>query len=346
MDKDVLVSPKGSEDFFFDRMNELPRLTKRHTIMTRSLVLHHIVPALSLSLFVAGCASFSGTAPRTVVSQSYDLPGTLDANAVIRAVERAFVRTLAKPPRIIEGSVPSPLPAMPAPFTVEDRQVHLDRLGMVSLPEVICPESMAVVQALVADMSESSGPHSYTGCIQLYAGGYRVSVVDSRLVVGSSEAGGGATASGPRSEHGRLTRIAQALREEVLEARLVADTRAQEAATPVWRIDATSFTDHESSTRARIASFGSPPERSAAIHEADREDAVSTLPLVCLAPRHESAPVRAARGEGRVITVLSRGSIVAVAEPVDAAYFRVETEGGTVGWVNHADVRRLTCPIG
>lgn len=316
-------------------------------MMTRTLVLRHIVLALSMSLFVTGCASFSGTAPRAVASQSYDLPGTLEANAVIRAVERAFVRTLAKPPRIIEGSVSSPLPAMPAPFTVKDRQVHLDRLGMVNIPEVVCPESMAIVQVLVGEMSESSGPHSYTGCIQLYAGGYRVSVVDSRLVVGSPDVVGGAPASGPKSGPDHLALIAQALREEISEARLVADSRAQESTTPVWRTDAKSSTDHESSTGARIASLASPPERSAATHVAYREeDAVSTLPLVCLAPRHESAPVRAARGEGWVITMLDRGSIMAVAEPVDAAYFRVETEDGTPGWVNRADVRRLPCPIG
>lgn len=316
-------------------------------MMTRSLVLRHVVLALSMSLFVTGCASFSGTAPHTVVSQSYDLPGTLDANAVIRAVEHTFTETLSRPPRIVEGSVPSPLPAMPAPFTVKDRHVHLERLGTVSIPEVVCPESMAIVQALVADMSESSGPHSYTGCIQLYAGGYRVSVIDSRMIIGSPEALGGATAAEPKTGLDPLARIAEELLKQIPEARLVADSRAQESTMPMWRMDAKGSTDRESLTVERQESLASPSGRPAALRAGHREeDAVSTLPLVCLSPKYESASVRAARGEGLVITTLDRDSIMAVVEPVDATYFRVKTENGTAGWVKRADVRRLPCPIG
>ncbi len=313
----------------------------------RLLLFSHVPLALSVSLFVTGCASLSGTTPRAVVSQSYDLPGTLDANAVIRAVERSFARTFSRPPRIVEGSVPSPLPAMPAPFRVEERLVHVDRLGMVRIPEVICPESMAVVQALVADRSESSGPHSLTGCIQLYAGGYRVSLVASDMVVDRRDAIVGLMDSEPPSEAGLLSRVAHALREEIPAVRPVSDSRAPASTTPVGLADAKNSTDGESSPGERSASLAAPPERSETTHATYREEgAVSTLPLVCLAPKHESAPVTAARGEGGIITTLKRGSVIVAPEPVDAAYFRVETENGTVGWVSGAEVKRLTCPIG
>lgn len=285
-------------------------------MMTRSLILSPVMLAFSASLLATGCASLSGTTPRAVVSQSYDLPGTLDANVVIRAVERAFTRTLLKPPRIVEGSVPSPLPATPAQFRIEERLVHLDRLGMVSIPEIVCPESMAIVQSFVTERSESSGPRSLTGCVQLYAGGYHVSLVDSLM-------------GGDRHEETTLlSRLAQALRDEVSETRLAADFHAQESATP----------------RAFLASQ---PDRSVTPHaEYREEDVVSTLPLVCLAPRGEMAPVRATRGEGHVVTVLDSGAIMTVAEPVDPDYFLVETEDGMAGWLNSADVRRLPCPIG
>ncbi len=315
-------------------------------MITRPYLGHCFSLILFCGLFTTGCVSISETAS-PVRFQSYDLPGTLESNAVIRTVERAFARTLSTPPRIIEGSVPSLLPAMPAHFTVEDRRVELERLGMVSIPEVVCPESLAIVQALVADMSESSGPHRYIGCIQVYAGGYRVSVVDSRMVVHGSDTVRGALEPEPKSGHDLLTRIAQALREQISEARLVADSHAQESAMPVWRTDAKSSTDYESSTGVQVASLASPPERSAATHAGYQErNVVSTLPLVCLAPRHESASVRTDPGGGVVVMVLDSGSMTAVAEPVDAAYFRVETEDGMVGWVNNSDVRRLPCPIG
>ncbi|MDF0644768.1 MAG: hypothetical protein P0111_12095 [Nitrospira sp.] len=309
--------------------------------MTRSLVFLHVVFALFMTLFVTGCASTPGTTPRAVLSQSYDLPATLEANAVIRAVERAFARTLAKSPRIAEGSVPSPLPAKPAPFTIENRQVRLDRLGVVNVPQVNCPESMAVVHALATEAGGSSGLGKYTACIQLYAEGYRIALIAAGMglerhdrydgVVGPME-------SEPKSGAALLLRLAQALREQISEVRPVDEPRASES---------TGRADRKPATGEQVASLALPVERSAATSSVHREeDAVSTLPLVCLAPRHEAAPVRSARGDGHVITMFDAGSVMAVAEPVDAAYFRVETEAGLAGWVNHADVRRLPCPVG
>jgi hypothetical protein len=299
-------------------------------MMLRLLSLSHVVLALAMSLFITGCASIQEVRPHPVVSQSYDLPGTLEANAVIRAVEQAFVRTLAMQPRILEGGVPSPLPARPAHFKVENRLVYLDRLGMISIPEVICPESMAIVRASAAGLSETSGPHSYVGCIQAYAGAYRIHIIDSVLtVLEHHNSLTGSVGTEPESHQDPLSRLVRALLEQVSDARLVTEFLPAETVIPVSQVAIRSSTDQKTVIGKRVA-----------------QDAVSTLPLVCLGPRYESAPVRAARGEGHVITMLDRGSIKAVAEPVDPSYFLVELDEGMAGWVNGSDVRRLPCPIG
>jgi hypothetical protein len=44
--------------------------------------------------------------------------------------------------------------------------------------------------------------------------------------------------------------------------------------------------------------------------------------------------------------MLEQGSLMAVVEPVDDAYFHVKTTEGLAGWINRSDVRRLPCPIG
>ncbi len=296
--------------------------TKMATRMTRSVVFRHVLCALIMSLFFTGCGSISGTHSRTIVSQSYDLPSTLEANAVIRAVERAFARNLAMPPRIVEGSVSTPLPPVPARFRVENRQMYLDRLGLVSAPRVNCPESMAVVHAFVVEAGGSSSLQSYTACIQLYAGGYRVSLVAGRMVLEGLGDVAGPTDLEQKS--GPLSRIAQALRDQFSEMQLVPDSQVPES------VD--------------VASLAPSAEQSDVIHSA--RDAVSTFPLVCLVPSRESASVKSARGDGHVIKILDARSIMAVPEPIDPAYYRVNTEDGMAGWVNRSDVRRLPCPIG
>lgn len=306
------------------------------------------VVVLSLSLFVTGCASFSGTTPRAVVFQSYDLPSTLEANAVIRAVERAFARTLSKPPRIVEGSVPSALPVMPAPFTVEERRVHLERLGVVTIHEVGCPGSLASVHAWVADRSESSTPHRYTGCIQLYAGAYRVQLIDSRLVLKRGHDHFGSEEIRLKSHPNLLPRLAQAFLEQLTEAREVTDSDTVE-----------SFpSDRQAYERASIHSYRSDGERVPSFSASSEKPAenllpngmgqevITTSPLVCLAPRYEAAAVKTQHGGGKVIHILEQGSVMAVAEPLDAAYFRVKTTEGLAGWVKSSEVRRLLCPIG
>ncbi len=318
-------------------------------MITRPLPAHWISLTLILSaLLTSGCVFIPATVGSPVEFQSYDLPDRLDPNTVIRAVELAFVQTLATTPRIIEGSVLSPLPTRPNPFTVEDRRVHLERLGMVTIREVGCPGNLAIMHAWVTDHSESQGLRRYTACIQLYAGAYRVQFIVSRMVSKSSDGLTGAAETGLKSLPSLLPRVAQAFIAHIKMAREVTNTLATESFPSDWQADEQASVAPPPSVGERVPSAVPLSETSGGTSVARRsdQDVVTTSPLVCLAPRYEAAAVRTLHGRGTVIKVLEQGSLMAVDESVDAAYFRVMTTEGLAGWVNRSDVRRLPCPIG
>ena len=318
-------------------------------MITRTVPAHWFSLALILSaLLASGCAVIPVTERSAVEFRSYDLPDRLDFNTVIRAVELAFVQTLATTPRIIEGSVLSPLPARPTHFTVEDRRVHLERLGLVTIREVGCPGSLAIMHAWVADHSESQGIRRYTACIQLYAGAYRVHLIDSRLVSKSSDSLTGLAETGLKPLPSLLPRVAQAFVAHIKVAREVTHSLMTESFPSDWKADDEASIAPSPSIGNRVPSTVPLPEISggSTVGRRSDQDGVATSPLVCLAPRHEAAAVRTQHGRGIVIQVLEQGSLVAVDESVDAAYFRVMTTEGLAGWVNRSDVRRLPCPIG
>jgi hypothetical protein len=280
--------------------------------------------------------------------QSYDLPDNLDVNTVVHAVELAFTQTLETRPWIVEGSVLSPLPARPASFTVAERRVHFERLGVAIIHEVECPGSLASVQAWVADRAGSLAPHRYTGCIQLYAGAYRVHLIDSKLVLKSSRGVTGSAGSMVQLGPNLLPRVAKAFLEHVTEAREVTD-----AQTPVSFPSDQQF--HEKAPLGLYVSIGEQVTPVSAVPDISAgssfmpergQDLLAASPLVCLAPRNESAAVRTQQGAGQVVKVLRQGSMLVVDESVDAAYFPVKTTEGLAGWVSRFDVRRLPCPIG
>jgi hypothetical protein len=280
--------------------------------------------------------------------QSYDLPDSLDVNTVIHAVELAFTQTLPATPWLVEGSVLSPLPAKPAPFTVGERRVHFERLGVATIPEVECPGSLASVHAWVADRSESLAPHRYTGCIQLYAGAYRVYLIDSRLDLKSSHGFTGSAESMLKSHPNLLLRLGDAFLEQVTEAREVTDSQTLESFPSGPQAHEKASLGPYSSIREQVPSAPAVPEKSAggSFIPERVQDVVTSSPLVCLAPRHETAAVRTQHGAGQVVQVLVKGSMMVVPESVDAAYFPVKTTEGLSGWINRSDVRRLPCPIG
>ena len=316
-------------------------------MITRPLPGHWFSLALFYGLLTTGCISVPVAGGSPVAFKSYDFPDRLDPNRVIQAVELAFVQALETMPRITEGSVLSPLPVSPAPFTVEDRRVHLERLGVVTIHEVECPGNLAIMHAWVADRSEPQGLQRYTGCIQLYAGAYRVHLIGSPLIPKSSHDLSGPAETTPKSHPNLLPRLAQAFLEQVTEAREV--TNSHPESFPADRpTHGKASIDTYSSAGERRSSLSALSEKSTGSSSAlgRDQDVVTTAPLVCLAPRHETAAVKAEHGGGQVIQVFGQGSLMVVDESVDVAYFRLETTEGLVGWVNSSDVRRLPCPIG
>ncbi len=315
-----------------------------------ALVHGRLAVAIFLGLLIAGCASSAGTGGGSVVFRSYDLPAHLDSNVVIHAVERSFSQALQAPPRIDEGKVPSPLPTAPAQFMVGQRRVHLDRIGVVTMPHVVCPESMAVLHGFASDPQGPPDLRAYTGCIQLHAGGYRVNIVASAMASGDQ---GRLTSSGqsrPNSENvgeDMVSQIARVLVEQVSEARLVPASHAQEVTAFALQAPATASKHPASSLGETGTSFPNLLKEPTVSRLRPREGrALPSSPWVCLAPKRESITVISQPGEGSVVGTLHSGAVLIAAEPVHFSYFRVETEEGPIGWVNRSDVERLACPIG
>ncbi len=60
-----------------------------------------ITVLLGLSLMTTSCMSMTAFDGPMQVSQSYDLPNTVDANDVLHAVERSFAHFLLTGPRFV-----------------------------------------------------------------------------------------------------------------------------------------------------------------------------------------------------------------------------------------------------
>jgi hypothetical protein len=287
---------------------------------------------------LVGCASISGVSTighRDLAFQSYDLPASLEANKVIEAVEHSFTRVLSRPPRMTEGSVSSPLPAAAPDFVVEERSVHLDRLGIVNIPTVVCPHSLALLHGFGQTLQKSL-PFRYTGCVQFYAGGYRVHFVASAMVANSSEEGQEA------EMEDMLWHLGGDFGRQFTQARMVASSREEISAAGEEPAQTDSIHGRVSVEKHEMTAVPSTGEDAGVQNE---RTAAAALPLVCLAPR-ASAPIRSQRGAGKIVGMLEPGSVVAVMEPADPSYFWVNTQERHTGWVNQNDVKRLRCPVG
>ncbi len=284
---------------------------------------------LGLSLIAASCTSLAAFSDPMQVSQSYDLPNDLDPNAVIHVVERSFAQVLLAAPRIVEGAMPSPLPARPLRFTLNARTTYLDHLGSVLIPSVTCPQHLAVISAWPAHSDDIGTVHHYTACIQPYAEGYRVTIIVSTPRVQHP------LRSEPKGEYfAPVSHIAQALFEEITLTRVpslpVSPSHIAHASGGVASL--------EKEDTALVRERSSPAFRP--------QRALAALPLVCLAPKDHAAILQSQPGGGKVVGTVEVGSILAVAEPLDTSYFKVESERGPAGWVSGSEVTRLPCPVG
>jgi hypothetical protein len=300
--------------------------------MTEYQIYRVVSVALLLALpFVAtSCLSLATVDAPTQVSRSYDLPKDLDPNAVIHAVEQSFTHALSTAPRTVEGAVPSPLPARPLPFTLNSRTASLDHLGSVLIPSVTCPQHLAVISAWPENPDSLGKVHHYTACIQPYAEGYRVTIIVSTPHVQHSlrnELTG-------EDDDVPVSRIAKILLTEISLVQGQVTSALEPAIFHATGRDA---------VRAHQENALLPARHSAALRPLH---APAAIPLVCLAPKDHAAMLQSQPGGGKVLGTVEMGSVMAVDEPLDTSYFKVETARGSAGWISRSEVTRLPCPVG
>ena len=287
---------------------------------------------LGSTLVATSCMSLAKVSVPTQLSRSYDLPKDLDASEVIHAVERSLAQTLATAPRTVEGAIPSPLPTRPPRFTLNSRAAYLDHLGSVLIPSVTCPQHLAVISAWPENTDSRRNLHHYTACIQPYAEGYRVTIISTAPYAQDP------LRSEPNGEDNEapVSRIAKVLLAEIS---LLQDHAGltQEPAVSHAHVAARDM------SRAHHENGLLPEHHAAALRPLQ---AAAALPLVCLAPKDHAAMLQSQPGGGRVLGTVEMGSVLAVAEPLDTSYFKVETERGSAGWISRSEVTRLPCPVG
>jgi len=284
---------------------------------------------LGLAFAATSCMSLATVSAPTQMSQFYDLPKDLDPNEVIHAVERSFAHVLLTAPRTMEGAIPNPLPVRPLQFTQHARAVYLDHLGSVLIPSVTCPQHLAVISAWPEHPDDRQSFYHYTACIQPYAEGYRVTIISNTPYAPhpfqSEPSGEDDTAPIARIANVLLTEIGSTQDHGVL---------GQEPG--ISHTGQDTFQVHHENVLL--------PERHAAA--LGPLNVPATLPLVCLAPKNHAAMLQSQPGGGRVLGTVEMGSVLAVAEPLDASYFKVETARGSAGWISRSEVTRLPCPVG
>ena len=115
--------------------------------------------ALSLAsiLLLSGCASTSAS-----LVNSYEVSATVDLKEVMDIVEQSTARVLGNPVTVTEGTMPAVLPRAASPVMVERRHRVLEGLGVVVIPHVHCPGSVATVEKLMAG---NAGLRVVTACI-------------------------------------------------------------------------------------------------------------------------------------------------------------------------------------
>ncbi len=312
----------------------------------RRLLWCHLIVLFSFGEAITGCAVLSWPRTSTVTVQSmirsYDLSDTLDSSTVIHAVEAAFVQTLHISPSVIEGSVPLYLPVAPPDFEVEHRLMLLDQLGVVDIPHVECPGSLAIIREFEIG-KDRSGFGTYAGCVYLYQRGYRVGFVGIETV---SDDRGAVPSQGsqPSTESTRLAGLARAFVEFAPGATLVT----------IWQESSSLRFDQPPPVETLMPALFDPPAGHSANPSSPADQStdgqgmkpIAAVPLVCLKPTYESAAIRSQPIGGEIIQVLHPSAVIAVNESVDSVHFRFEVSAGTFGWIHRADVRRVPCPVG
>jgi hypothetical protein len=262
-----------------------------------------------VSLFLlSGCAG----RPASVVN-AYEVPVTVDLKQVMDVVEQSTAQVLGRPVTITEGALPAVLPFVASPAVVERTRRTLDGLGVVVIPHIHCPGSIATVEKLLAS---HSGLRIVAACI---------SPTQTATVIQLMKAS---------AEEGRTSSAISSVGQVLLER--LSGGRSIERPIVVTGMGGFLQESH-------FVAKGDGANTSMAPGAAPGFTAV---PLVCFAPRTLFIAVQTGPDDSMTMDALKTELIVNVESPINTGYVHVETRDGVAGWVKRSDVRWTPCPIG
>lgn len=269
-------------------------------------------------LLLSGCAGTS-----TSVVNSYEVPSAVDLKVVMRIVEESTAQALGGPVTMIERTMPSALPLVASPATVERRHRVLDGLGRVVIPHIHCPGSIATVEKLLAG---SSGLRMVAACISPTQ-----TATFIQLVEAAADEKRGSTPAAASLEPSKPSAISLVGR--LLLARL---SGGHSVGSPAAVTAGVGFL-----SKAHLIA-----EEDGTSEKQGKGSGSIAVPLVCFAPRTDSVSVRTGPDGSVAVDTINRGLIVDVESPVHTDYVHVETREGVAGWVKRSDLRWQPCPIG
>lgn len=264
--------------------------------------------ALAILFLLPGCAS----RPASVVN-AYEVPVTVDLKQVMDVVEQSTVRVLGGPVTVTEGALPAVLPLVASPALVERTRRTLDGLGVVVIPHIHCPGSIATVEKIMAG---PSGLRIVAACISPT----RTSTV-IQLVEATAEEGRTLSA---------ISSVGHMLLERLSGGRSI---ERPIVVTGTGGLLPKSHLVAEGDGAITSMAQGAAP-------------GFTAVPLVCFVPRTPSLSVQTGPDDSRTVDTLKTELIVDVESPINTGYVHVETRDGVAGWVKRSDVRWTPCPIG
>ena len=281
--------------------------------------------AVSLAgiFLLSGCAS----TPASVVS-SYEVPATVDLKQVVDIVEQSTARVLGSPVTVTEGTMPSVLPLAASPAIVEQRRRILEGLGVVVIPHVDCPGSIATVEKLMAG---NSGLRMVAACISPARTATFIQLVEAIADEEWTLTPAAASSEPPKSS--AISSVGRLLLERLSGSRSVASPAA-----------VTEVVGFLSESHIVAEEDGAAKSRRSKVQGAGPGS--TAVPLVCFVPRTQSISIQTDPDSSMAADTLNTELIVDVESPISTGYVHVETREGVAGWVKRSDLRWTPCPIG
>jgi len=278
---------------------------------------------LASILLLSGCAG-----PVASVVNSYEVPATVDLKQVMDIVEQSTMRVLGSPVTMTEGTMPAVLPLDASPAIVERRHRVLEGLGLVVIPHVHCPGSIATVEKLIAD---SSGLRVVAACISPT----RTTTFIQLVEAGADEdrKSTPAAASLESLKPSAISSVGRMLLERLSGGRSVENPAA--VTTLVGFLSKSHLVAEEDGAAKSMLS-----------KEQGTGPAFAAVPLVCFAGRSEPTSFRTDPDSSMAVDILNTELIVEVESPINTGYVHVETREGLSRWVKRSDLQWKPCPIG